>query len=248
MKTKYSLITALAIAAVILVVGVGAAYAQTSAPAAQTAQDNQNPRTLTVSGTGKVYTTPDIAYITIGVHTEGKEAATAVSENNQQANEVMDALKSMGVDAKDIQTTNFSIYPRQEYDTDGKPTGEITYAVDNSVFVTIRDLTMVGDVLDEAVKAGANQISGIQFDVANRTAAQSEARKAAVADARAKAEELAAASGVKLGAVQTISEYTSGGPAPMYDMRAMAASESAVPIEAGQMALTIEVNIVYLIQ
>ena len=248
MMSRVNVFYPLLIAAAILAVGVGTVFAQSSSPAVQTAVETQNPRTLTVSGTGKVYATPDIAYITIGVHTEGLEAAGAVADNNKQANEVIDTLKSMGVDPKDIQTTNFSIYPRQEYDTEGKPTGEVTYVVDNSVFVTVRDLEMVGEVLDEVVAAGANQISGIQFDVADRTASQSEARKAAVADARAKAEELAAAAGVKLGAVQTISEYTSGGPIPKYDMRAMAVAECSVPIESGQLALTIEVNIVYLIQ
>ncbi len=233
MKTRVNIIYPLLIAVTILAVGAGAAFAQSNSPAAQIEDGSENPRTLTVSGTGKVFITPDIAYITIGVHTEGLEAEVAVIDNNKQAQEVIDTLKDMGVEDKDIQTTNFSIYPRQEYDTNGKPTGELTYVVDNSVFVTIRDLEMVGEVLDQVVSAGANQISGIQFDVADRTASQSEARKAAVADARAKAEELAAAAGVKLGAVQTISEYTSGGPTPMYAMREVAAAQSAVPIEVG---------------
>jgi uncharacterized protein YggE len=236
------------LAAVALIVWAGAAFAKTKAPTPQTGNEKASERTLTVAGSGKVYMTPDIAYVTIGVHTEDPVAKTAVADNNEQTQEVIDTLKDLGIDAKDIQTTNFSIYPQQEYDSEGKPTGELKYVVDNSVLVTVRDLELVGSVLDQAVLAGANNINGIQFDLADRTAAQSVARKAAVANAEAKAQELAEAAGVTLGQVQTISEFTSGAPVPMYDMRASAPVASSVPVEAGQMALTIEVNIVYQIQ
>lgn len=233
------------IAASFLTGCAGAAFAQTETPSGETPPV----RTVTVSGSGKVFATPDIAYVTIGVHTEGEDAVKTVAANNASTQQVIDTLKTMGIDAKDIQTTNFSIFPQKEFDTEGKPTGKITYIVDNSVYVTVRDLDQIGEVLNEVVKSGANSINGIQFDVADRTAAQSQARSAAVADAYAKAQELAKAAGVTLGPVQTISEYTSSAPVPMYDLRASAlAVESAVPVEAGQLALTIEVNIVYQIQ
>jgi len=246
MRTKTYLIVSFLVLAALLTGCAGAAFAQSETPAAQ-GDEAKVTRTVTVTGSGKVYLTPDIAYITIGVHTEGENAAEAVASNNAQAQKVIDALKAQGIAEKDIQTTNFSIYPQQEYDTEGKPTGKIKYIVDNSVFVTVRDITNVGDVLDAAVQAGANTISGIQFDVEDKTAALSEARKAAVADAGVKAEELASAAGVSLGDVQTISEYTSGGPQPMYDMRAAApmAEAASVPIQTGQMLLTVEVNMVY---
>jgi len=251
MKTKtlsigFTVSTIAILAAAALLSGCASrAFAQTETPASV----EQPVRTVTVSGSGKVYLTPDIAYVTIGVHTEGYDATKAVAENNQSAQEVIDTLKAMGIDSKDIQTTNFSIYPQQEYDTDGKPTGEIKYVVDNSVFVTVRDLGQIGEVLDETVKSGANSISGIQFDVADKTAAQAEARKAAVINASTKAQELAEAAGVTLGQVMTISESTSGVPTPMYDVRAsVAMAESSVPVEAGQMTLMIEVNIVYQIK
>jgi hypothetical protein len=246
MRTKTTFVVTFLILAALLAGVAGAAYAQTDTPAAQ-GDEAKVTRTVTVSGSGKVYLTPDIAYITIGVHTEGDNAAEAVASNNAQAQKVIDALKAEGIADKDIQTTNFSIYPQQEYDTEGKPTGKVKYIVDNSVFVTVRDIDKVGDVLDAAVTAGANSISGIQFDVADKTAALSEARKAAVEDANVKAEELASAAGVTLGEVQTISEYTSGGPQPMYDMRAAApmAEAASVPVQAGQMLLTVEVTLVY---
>ncbi len=249
MRTKVYILTTILILAVLLSGCASVARAQSETPAAAPAGDKQEvTRTLSVSGSGKVYLTPDIAYVTIGVHTENYSASEAVAANNTQAQQVISALKAQNIAEKDIQTTNFSIYPQQEYDQEGKPTGKIKYIVDNSVFVTVRDITKVGDVLDAAVKAGANTVSGIQFDVADKTQALSEARKSAVRDAQVKAEELSSAAGVTLGAVQTISEYTSGGPQPMYDMRAaapMAAEAASVPIQAGQMLLTVEVNMVF---
>lgn len=205
-------------------------------------------RVLSVNGNGKVYLTPDIAYINIGVHAEGSAAAETVADNNSKTSKVVDAIKQFGVDAKDIQTINFSIYPQQVFDPQGRPTGEIKYSVDNTVYVTVRDIQKIGDLLDIVVKSGANTISGIQFDVADKSKAISDARKAAVADARATAEELAAAAGVTLGDVQTISVYSSGSPVPMYEAKSaapMAAADSSVPVSPGQLLISVDVSIVY---
>lgn len=243
MRTKSLLFTGLMLMAILLTACGGTALAQT--PEAETTPPL---RTLTVTGIGKAYLVPDIAYISIGVHSENKNASEAVASNTSQSQAVAEALASFDIDPKDIQTTNFSIYPQKEYDSEGKPTGKILYIVDNSVYVTVRDLDQVGEVLDATVQAGANNISGIQFDVADKSAALSQARISAVNDAEAKAQELASAAGVTLGAVQTISEYTNSAPVPMYDMRAaapMAAEAASVPIQAGQMLLTLDVNIVY---
>ena len=143
---------------------------------------------MTVSGSGKVYLTPDIAYVTIGVHTEGYDAKKAVVRQQPQHPGSDKRLESPGDRRKDMQTTNFSIYPQQEYDDQGKPTGEIKYVVDNSVFVTVRDLEMIGDVLNQAVQSGANSISGIQFDVADRTRPNPKRGKSAVENAEVKGE------------------------------------------------------------
>ena len=129
--------------------------------------------------------------------------------------QVIEACKKAGVDAKDIRTTNFSIWPNQQYGPDGQPTGT-RYVVDNSVFVTVRDLDNLGDLLDSAVAAGANSINSIQFDVADKTEALKKAREEAVKDAKAQAQELADAAGVKLGEIQTISFYDSA-PVPYLD-------------------------------
>jgi hypothetical protein len=249
MRTKLFALTSILILATLLA-GCSTPALVQAAPLGQATDANTKPpRTLNVNGSGKAFLTPDIAYINVGVHTEGPSAAEAVAENNRLAQAVQAALKKMGVAEKDIQTTNFSIYPQTQYDTEGKPTGKVLYIVDNTVFVTARDLTKIGELLDTVVQAGANSINGISFDVADKTAALSAARKAAVENARLKAEELAQAAGVTIGAVQTITEYSSN-PTPIYEAKlAMdAPSPSAVPIAAGQMTLTVEVNIVYEIQ
>jgi uncharacterized protein YggE len=198
-----------------------------------------------VTGSGQALLTPDIAYVTIGVHTEDKNASEAVDANNTQAQAVSTALREFGIAARDIRTTNFSIYPQQQFDDRGQVEG-ITYVVDNSVYVTVRDLTKVGDLLDTAVQAGANSISGIQFDVADKANALTDAREAAVTNAQEIAEELADAANVTLGPVQSITLYGST-PMPMFDARA-AVLESAVPISPGQLNITVEVQMVFQIQ
>src|SRR5664280_60468 len=143
-------------------------------PVPVTVQTPAAQRTITVTGTGKVTLTPDIAYISIGVHTENPSATQAVSGNNTQAQAVIAAIKGFGVADKDIQTTDFSINPQQQTDENGKVTG-ILYVVDNTVYVTVRDLTKLGELLDSTDTAGANNINSIQLDVADKTAALSQA-------------------------------------------------------------------------
>jgi uncharacterized protein YggE len=206
-------------------------------------------RTLGVTGTGQVYLTPDIATISIGVRTDHESASEAVADNNALIQQVVAALTDLGVAENDIQTSNFSIYPQQQYDDQGNIISTI-YVVENTVMVTIRDLEMLGDVLDTAVANGANSIYGIQFDVEDKSAAQTEARQKAVEDAQAKAGELAEAAGVSLGQIQTISESTVY-PGPIFDGRGGGAEQavaSAVPISPGQLTITSDVNIVFVIE
>ena len=207
------------------------------------------PRQLNVTGSGKAFVTPDIAYINIGVHTENADAAEAVASNNARSKKVADAVKKFNIDPKDIQTTNFSIFPQQQYDPTGKITG-VVYFVDNTVFVTLRDISKVGDVIGAAVGAGANSINSIQFDAADRSKALSEARKSAVADALATAKELASAAGVTLGDIQMINSYGGGAPVPIYDAKGYGGGGAGapVPVSPGQLVLMVDVNIVFQIK
>jgi len=207
-------------------------------------------RTMNVNGTGQVFLSPDIAYIYIGVHSEEDTAASAVAANNRETQKVIDALKKAGVDAKDIRTSNFNIWPNQQYSPDGQQIG-VKYVVDNSVFVTVRNLDNLGDLLDSAVAAGANSINSIQFDVADKTEALKEARAEAVKDAKAQAQELADAAGLKLGDVQSVGFYDSM-PTPIASNYgkgggggAVAEAAATVPVQPGQLTLTLTVSMSY---
>jgi hypothetical protein len=233
MKTKFLLVSALLILATVLS-ACGPAAAQPVT------------RSLNVTGMGQIYLTPDIAYIYIGVHTDAASASEAVTQNTASTQKVVDALKKFGVAPEDIRTTNFSIWPSPQYDPDGKQIGT-TYMVDNTVYVTVRDISKMGDLLDGVVKAGANSINSIQFDVADKTQALSDARKAAVENAKKQAQELADAAGVSLGAVQNISYYDSV-PSPYYDSYGkggMSLEAASVPVSPGQLVLSVTVTITY---
>jgi hypothetical protein len=210
----------------------------------------ENVRTLNVNGLGQVYLTPDIAYIYIGVHTEGVTATEAVDSNKSQTTAVIEALKKAGVADKDIRTSNFSIYPSQQYGPDGTVSGTI-YMVDNSVNLTVRNLDGLGDLLDSAISAGANNVNNIQFDVADKAQAVKEARAKAVEDAKLQAQELADAAGVSLVNIQTINFYDNS-TYPTYDYGkgggGGGAAQVAVPIQPGQLTVAVTVNLVYSIK
>ncbi len=208
-------------------------------------------RTLSVTGTGQVYITPDVAYISVGVRTEAVTPAEAVAANNQQTSRVIEALKQAGVDEKDIRTMNFSIWPYDRYDPmSGAPTGEKTYAVENTVYITVRNLDQLATLLDQVIAAGANTISGIQFDLADKTEAIKQARSAAMKSASEQARELAALANVQLGDIMTISYYDSA-PVVYAEVGrggAGGAAQAAVPIQPGQMTITATVSVTYRIR
>ncbi|MEZ0396462.1 MAG: SIMPL domain-containing protein [Anaerolineales bacterium] len=238
MRTRFLSLAVLSILSLLL-----AACGQTTIYAQPAPQE----RTLTVSGSGMVTLTPDIAYVSIGVHTQDESANAAIGANNARAEAVIRALRGFGIEERDIQTTNFSIYPQPIYDENYNQIG-VTYVVDNTVYVTVRDLEVLGELLDSAVRAGATTIGSIAFDVSDRTEALSQARLAAVENARRQAEELASATGVALGEVITISYYDST-PLPYTDAARinapMAEMAASVPVQAGTLQITTTVTIVY---
>ncbi len=196
-------------------------------------------RTVSVAGEGKVTITPDLAAITFGVESSGTDLAAAQADNATRTQAVLDRLKSLNIAANDLQTTGYNIQP--QYDKDQKLTG---YRIVNSVRAVVRDLKNVGPTIDGAVNAGANRVSGISFDAANKDNATRRAREAAVADARQKAEQYAQLTNMTLGGVTQVSETVGG--APEYRTAAPAsAAAGATPIEPGQGSLTITVQISY---
>jgi len=244
MKTK-SIFVAAALLLAVLVSACGGPTTinQAAAPAV---------RTISVSGAGQAYLVPDIAYIYLGVHTEKLTASEAVTENNAQTEKMIKALRDFGIDAKDIRTTSFSIWPMDKYDPQtGAPTGEKTYVVDNTVYVTIRDLDKVGDLLDTVVAAGANTVNSIQFDVADKDDVLKAARADAMKTAASQAQELADAAGLQLGEIQSIEFYDSV-PYPVFEGKGGGGggdvAAAAVPIQPGQLTFTVTVNVKYAIK
>jgi len=238
MKTKFYLVALIALLALIISACGPTTVNQQAAPPL---------RTVSVAGSGTANLVPDIAYIYVGVHTEKPSAAEAMDENNAQTQKMIQALKDFGIAANDIRTTNFSIWPQEKYDPmTGTPTGQKTYVVDNTVYVTVRDLDKLGELLDTVIAAGANTVNSIQFDVADKEEALKDARAEAVKDAAAQAKELADAADVKLGDIQSIS-FSDSTPYPIYNGKGGggAAMEAAVPIQPGQLTFTVYVNVTY---
>jgi uncharacterized protein YggE len=210
----------------------------------------ENPRTVSVTGTGTVSITPDIAYISIGVHSESPTASEAVDENNAQTQKVIDSLVESGVAAEDIRTSNFSIWPNQYYDNTGQSAGTY-YSVDNTVNVTIRDLAKMGELLDAAITAGANTIYSVQFDLADKSADLAKASDMAVKNAQDQAAELAASAGMELGEMQSISYFdNSAYPYANYGIGGGGGEGAAmaVPINPGTLNLTASVSLSYFIK
>lgn len=203
-------------------------------------------RSISISGHGEVRTVPDLAIVSIGVTTQAKTAREALDTNSKSMQSLLDEMKTLGVESRDITTSNFSIAPRIDYGRDNNQPGKVVgYDVNNMVTVTVRKIDDLGGLLDVAVTSGSNTISGITFSVAKPDAMLDEARKLAVADAKHKAEIYAAAGGFTLGNIISLSE---GGayPAPQPYVFKSARSESAdVPIAAGESALSIDVSIAY---
>lgn len=207
------------------------------------AEDKPMDRLITVSATGHAYAEPDRATLSTGVAAEADTAQAALSANTELMQKVVAGLKENGIDAKDIQTSHFNVEPRYTNPRDGTPPVIDGYRVSNQVAILVRDLKSLGSLLDTLVTLGANQVHGLAFEVSKAETLKDEARREAVANARRRAELLAAAAGAEVGEVVTISEEASyGGPRPM-GMRA--ARADSVPIEAGTETLEARVTVTW---
>jgi len=223
------------------------ATAQTDVQA-QAPSTTSGDRTVTVSGTGEVTATPDTAIVTLGVTTQAESAADALSQNNIKMQALINALKSNGVAAKDIQTSTIQLYPVYKSNPSANSQPTITgYQATNLVTVTIHDLANLGTLLDLSVQAGGNTIQGISFEVSDQTPLLEDARKAAVADALNKAQQLASLTGATLGDVLTIQE-TGGQPGPVLISESVAMSAAPVPIETGTQTIQLQVQITWALQ
>src|SRR5258708_1788455 len=202
-------------------------------------------RTLSITGNAQVHTAPDAALVATGVVTESETAAAALKANSAVLAKVIDAIRSFGVESKDLQTSSLSLearYYRPEKPSPGDRPRVIGYTAANALTVRVRDLAKLGDLLDKVAVAGANRIDGIEFVVSNQEGLLDEARRNAVADAKNKADLYARAAGFTLGKVLSLTEE-GGVPSPRPMARAMAAGP--VPVEAGEMTLSVRVRVVW---
>ena len=202
-------------------------------------------KTITVTGMGRVTLTPDVADLRLGVNITRPTATAARDDAATAMTKVVAAIKAAGVADKDIQTSMLSLQPVYDYSTNGQ--GKLTgFQVINVVAVTVRDISKVGDLIDAAVTAGATSVDGVTFRVDNETAAEAQARTAAVADARAKADALATAAGVSIQGVSQIAENTATVPYPLpYAAGAAPAKDASTPVSPGTTEIDITVTVVY---
>lgn len=202
---------------------------------------------ITVSGQGTAAAAPDIASLSLGVSTLGDTAAAARDDAAARMTDLITSLTDNGIAEEDYHTSQFSIDPEIDYRPNG---GQVLrgYRVTSTLAVTVRDLDRVGEVIDDAVDAVGDpiRVNGVTFGIEDMAALQSEARAMAMADAGAKAEELAQLAGVSLGSPTSISESSAGGRPPVFfDLRAAEATDVQTPISPGQLEITITVQITY---
>jgi uncharacterized protein len=235
----------------LVIVAALAAAALIGPRTSMSASDNTLPRIVSVAGLGEVKTAPDMATISTGVVSEAVSAKDALAKNNAAMAAVIAALKNAGISEDDIQTSGFSVSPKYPPYQPNQTTQRIVgYTVSNQVTAHVKNLKTLGPILDTLVQSGSNNISGITFGIDDPKKVLNEARKKAVADARAKAELYAEAAGVSLGRVVQISESsTITPPMPMMRMAVeVAASDASVPVAAGQQTVSANVAIVYELQ
>jgi uncharacterized protein len=227
----------------IVVSGLALAALAMRASGVEAAVDRPFPL-VTVTGEGSISVKPDVADATAGVTTEAKTPREAAEANAKTMAAVVTALKEAGIAEGDIRTARFSISPIHAQRERGEPrvTG---YRISNQVVARVRNVAGLGDVLDKVMAAGANDISGVRFTVSNPSKLLDEARAAAFADAKRKAEQFARAAGAHVGRAVNISEEEAQPPRPYRMFSPLAAARPAppTPMEPGEETLRAQVTV-----
>jgi len=201
---------------------------------------------FTVTGTGKISATPDIARITVGIGESGPTVKTAQDKMNSVINNVSESIKNLGIATKDIKTTNYSINPEYDY-TNGKQK-IVGYSANTNLEIIVRQLEKANTVIDAATAAGANTVGGLTFDVEDKGKAENEARKLAIDEAKKKADEASKIAGFTLGKMLNYQENFNGDSQPRpYLMAAKLEADASVPteLEPGSKELTVTVTLSY---
>jgi len=215
----------------------------------------QNYNQITVSGQGKISTAPDIATITLGIETEGEDVKEITKENTDSMNAMIDGVKKLGVESKDIQTTQYLISPQYNW-TEKEGRVLDGYKITQNIEIKIRDFTKIGDILNIGTKSGANVVNNLQFSIEDMEKVRSKAREKALTEAKEKAETIAKQTGIKLGKIINVYDESIYGDSARYSSVKMIAEDAAYgagavqspTIEAGEQDLTVTVNIIYKIK
>lgn len=220
----------------------------TSVPGAQSSGDLLRD-TITVSGYGEANGVPDLATIHLGVNVLDADVNDAIGQSNTTIDDITQALIAIGVLEKDIRTTNFNVWPEDRFDPEtGFPSGDRQFRVESTLQVEVRGIENVGEVIQTALDAGANNVYGLNFSIEDPSALVSEARSAAIEDAKVRAAEIADELDVQLGEAIIIAE-SSGGAAPI--IRSLASVEMAVgggpPISPGESTVSAQISITFAI-
>jgi uncharacterized protein len=200
--------------------------------------------TLDLSAEGRAEVTPDLATIQVGVHAEAPTASAALADQRRRMTAVIATLKAQGLADRDIQTSDLNLSP--QYQDDGKSPRRLTgYQASNSVSVRVRDIARTGGVVDALVASGANEIDGVGFGLSDPSAAEDEARRAALKALAAKAELYATASGYHIRRLVRLSEGGGYQPTAPRALMVTALRKSATPVAAGALTVEISVSAVY---
>jgi uncharacterized protein YggE len=203
-------------------------------------------RTITVPGSGTVVVEPDVASVRLGVSVVANTAAAARESAAKTMTAVLAAVEKQGVARRDVRTSLVSLNPTMDYSGKGGPklTG---YQIQNSIAVTLRDLSRAGDLIDAALGAGASTLDSLDFRLDDPRDAMEKARVAAMDDARARATTLARAAGAKLGGVLAVVEGSPGSmPVPFPAARmALKASDASTPVESGTQEISVSVTVTF---
>ena len=203
---------------------------------------------ISISGQGVAVAAPDIASLSLGVSTLAATARQARDDAAASMSDLIASLTDNGIAEEDYHTSQFSIEPDVDYRSNGEQVIR-GYRVTSLLSVTVRDLDRVGEVIDDAVDAVGDpiRVQGVSFSIESLAALQSEARAQAMADAKAKAGELAELAGVDLGKPVAVSESSSGGLPPVIFRAAEATTDIETPISPGQLEVTVTVQVTYAI-
>ena len=225
-------------------IGVVLALSVVAAGPLHAQSQGSEPARLTVSGSGEARAVPDMATITLGVTAEAETASAALDETSAVAGRILERLSEFEVAERDLQTSGLSlnpVYSDRREDEEPRITG---FRASNMLSVRVRDLDRLGDILGAVTGDGANQLSGLSFGVSDSDEVMNEARRDAVADARAKADLYAEAAGVSLGRILSIDEEGGAQPYPM-PMAEMRMAADSVPVARGEAGFSADVRIVY---